>query len=492
MKEKKEKSKRFHWWWPPLSLLILLLGAELILHLVWSPPIYITPPSLPRPFYIEDPQTVAPKTYITNGTPPLEPEANEPGHAAPPPAPRDPRQLAPVRFMVTKDPDVIRIFIVGSSPIYGGPGEHITNLSTHLRQYLEFSLPGRRFEIVNAAAQQLDADTVSDLLGEIKNYQPDFTLVYVGGVVPTLQPEGSRDTMGANPLIFRVGTFVRNLYLVQIWGSSLQRAVDNFFNEINSLLVGDEKEIDEISLTREVIKMSKRELRDAYEVMTDRAARLPGQVAFYEVVSDLAGTRPLWSLHFKKLDKQEAAAFDRMLAQANRYLDEQRYEDAETAARQALKIEDTFAEAHYVLGLALAGQGLADRAYPALEKARDLDASHDRLFSEPAAELKQILEEKRITLLSAVREFRLAAKNGLPGKDLFRDITHPTPLGEAVLARLGAEWILTQLPPRSDGAAPPLPAPGFFAIGTPSETSQEEAVFGPPPTPGPAPAGSEP
>jgi len=476
MKDKKEKTKRFHWWWPPLSLLALLVVVELVLRLLWSPPIYISPPSLPRPFYVPDPQTANPQTYITNGTPPLEIDSFEPGQAPPPPEPRDPRQLAPVRFAMPKEQDVLRVFIVGSSPIYGGPGEHITNLSTHLRRYLEFSRPARRFEIVNAAAQQLDADTVSDLLEEIHDLEPDFTLVYVGGVVPTLAPESNRDALGADPLPLRMAVFIRNLYLIQIWGPSLQRAVDRFFLTANVVITGQDGPPDEAALTKEVIKMSKRELRDAYEVMTERARHLPGHVAFYEVVSDLAGTSPLWSLHFKKLTAQEQKTFNETLEKAKRDLAEESFAAAEAAARRALAIDDTYAEAHYVLGKALAGQGRTETAYLALEKARDTDASHDRLFSEPAAELKEILEEKGLSLLPAAQEFRRVSKTGLPGKDLFRDITHPTPLGEAVLAHLGATWILRQVPPRSGEADQPLPEPDSFTIQPPKEKNEESEL----------------
>ncbi len=483
-KDMARKNKRARWWLIPLPLIALLLVAEIILRLTWQPAELYEQHFLQRPFYVVESASDGSKTFITNNT---NPESIDPDPHAPPPPPADPRQISPARITVPKAAGTVRIFVMGSSPIYGGPGLSSFSLSTYLERYLAIVRPAQRFEIINAAAQQMSADILRELFDEIGQFDPDFTLVYVGGAVPTLDAPTSLADVPSPLFSFVEG--LCKLYLVRVWGPSGERAIKGFVYGVFTFLIEEAQDIEssEINMHKIMLEQSKKQLVDIYADMAKAAAKLPGRTAFYEIVSDLAGSPPLWSLSFKKLDQATRDRFNELLKTAQQHLDAGEVNAAENKAEQALAIDDTFAGAHYLYGLILMRQGRLDEAYEALDLARETDLSHDRLYSVPRRQLAHALAERGLPMLPADRAFRDSTETGIPGKDLFRDITHPTPLGLAVLGRLGAEWILDNLPGDAQQPRPILPT-AHELIGPAPPPPIPIPVPAPPPIPIPVPA----
>jgi tetratricopeptide (TPR) repeat protein len=448
-----ETTAKSRWWLLPLPLIAILVVAEIALRFAWKPPEYYEQHFLEKPYYVLETENAGMKTYITKG---LHPDAfTGPDGAAPgEPPPMDPRQISPARIRMPKARQTTRIFVVGSSPVYGGPGVRGYNLSTYLERYLAAARPNDKFEIIDAAAQQMTADVLAELLAELGRFDPDFTLIYVGGAVPTLAAPG-QGAAGVEPILYRVGRTLAGLYLVRVWGPTGERTVRDGVMAINDLLYGEGGEVDETNIQKNMLQQASDEMVTLYRRMAATAAETPGRVAFYEVASDLAGSWPVWSLHFTELTKEQEKQFDKALAAAKGRLAAEDFAAVFESAKQALAIDDTYAEAHFVLGKALLGLGRADDAYRSFDRARETDASHDRLYSVPKRELAKALEQRDLTLLPTEIAFREQSETGVPGRDLFRDITHPTPLGEAVLGRIGAAWILTNLPGENAAELPP-------------------------------------
>ena len=449
------KTSRFRWWLLPLPLIGLLVLAEIVLRLAWQPPLLYESNFLLRPFYIAETQDETSTTYVTHSAKPEEIF----GQSGVPPKPMDPRQISPARIRVPKKPGTVRVFLVGSSPIYGGPGLTRFSLSTYVGKYLAVARPAVEFEIIEAAAQQMSADTLGEIIEELAVLQPDFTLVYVGGAVPTLEAPGSHETADAAPILFKVANAIGRLYLVQVLGPSAQRSLKDAVLTVDNFLSPGDRHDNEINMQKNMLEEARRKMEDVYREMAVAAKRLPGQTAFYEVVTDLAGSPLIWSLSFKKLDPEQSKRFFSSLKEANEALANGQSTRAEAAARQALAIDDTYAEAHFVHGRALLELRRTEESYNAYDRARESDASHDRLFSAPRRQLAKALNENHLPLLPSDEAFRRNAEQGVPGPDLFRDITHPTPLGLAVLGHLGAAWILEHLPAPAGQTTPVLPSP---------------------------------
>jgi len=445
----KHKTKRSRWWLAPLSLLILLVLTEMALRLIWEPPQEAVEEIVRlRPFYVVESQQNGVTTYVTNG------------NALPPPGvpPRvgDPRLLSPARFIMPKPADVIRIFVLGVSPIYGGLEMGGYNLSSYLLRDLKTARPDLRFEVIDAAAQQMDSQMLTEILGEINTFAPDFILTYVGGAVPSVEAPGRHDLLGAEPFLFRLVVFVQDLRLVHLLGQSTRRKL------LDSLFTLDHQannEEEDVNIAENVRRMSEKVLVEGYHALAKAGAGSSARVAFYEIVTDLAGSPPLWSLHKKKLSKTEKTNFIQLLSAGKQALATGDHEQALTVLDQALAIDDTYADVHYQRGLALQAAGRGDEAYEAFVKAREADASHERLFAEPVKPLHDVLSQYNLTLLPSGESFRQASASGVPGRELFRDITHPSQKGLAILGRLGVEWMLPQLPPGGEGMPQPLPPP---------------------------------
>jgi len=442
----KDKAKRSRWWLLPLSLLALLALAELILRLVWTPQSMVEDVARLRPFYVVESQENGVTTYVTNGNPPSKVISYNPD---------DPRQLSALRFVMPKPAGLVRIFVMGSSPIYGGIGWSANNLSYYLMRDLQAARPDLQFEILNAAAQQMNSKTLTEIFQEIDVFAPDFILIYIGGAVPSLEAPGSHEMTDLEPVFFYVAEFVQDLRLVYLLGPTTQRKIVDFFYVLDEKAVTGLK--DEVNVAANMRRMSQESLIDGYRKLVAQAAASSSKVAFYEVVTDLAGTPPLWSLHDKKLSKQDKNDYKELLDSAERLIKDGDHDQAIAKLEQALVIDDAYAKTHYLLGQALLAAGRGDEAYQAFIDAREKDASHERLFAEPIDVLREVLNKHHLTLLPTEERFRQLSETGVPGSDLFHDITHPSTKGLAVLGRIGVEWMLPLLPPGGEGLPEPLP-----------------------------------
>lgn len=89
--------------------------------------------------------------------------------------------LPPNDIFLRKKPDgTFRIFVMGSSTVYGFPYEYNLMFSRILHQRLEDAYPERHIEVVNTAITAINSYTLRDYAGQIMRYDPDAILVYAG------------------------------------------------------------------------------------------------------------------------------------------------------------------------------------------------------------------------------------------------------------------------------------------------------------------------
>ena len=120
-------------------------------------------------------------------------------------------------FYAKKPENTFRIFVMGSSTVYGFPYDRNLMFSRILNQQLADIYPDKKIEVVNTAITAINSFTLLDYVNEILKYQPDAVLIYAGhnefygafGI-------GSNETMSRNRGLTRLHIFLMDFRLYQL------------------------------------------------------------------------------------------------------------------------------------------------------------------------------------------------------------------------------------------------------------------------------------
>ena len=118
-----------------------------------------------------------------------------------------------------KDPGVFRVFVFGSSAIYG-PRTSARIIETMLRE----TAPGVRWEVYNAACPGMNSNTMWAAARACARLQPDLFLIYMGNN-EAVGPYGPTTPLGRHPLLWQTPVIhvligLSDLRLVQWVGGS--------------------------------------------------------------------------------------------------------------------------------------------------------------------------------------------------------------------------------------------------------------------------------
>ena len=83
-------------------------------------------------------------------------------------------------FLAEKPENTFRIFVMGSSTVFGFPYERNLMFSRILHKQLEDAFPVRKIEVVNTAITAINSFTLLDFTSQILEHSPDAILIYAG------------------------------------------------------------------------------------------------------------------------------------------------------------------------------------------------------------------------------------------------------------------------------------------------------------------------
>lgn len=83
-------------------------------------------------------------------------------------------------FLKQKPEDGFRIFVLGSSTIYGFPYEPNLMATRILQKRLQDAFPDKTIEVVNTSITAINSVTLNDFARQIVKYEPDAILIYAG------------------------------------------------------------------------------------------------------------------------------------------------------------------------------------------------------------------------------------------------------------------------------------------------------------------------
>jgi len=358
----------------------------------------------------------------------------------------DLEQVEPAVFLQNKPQQCLRIFVVGGSQIWSGVGKKKFKLSVHLRDRIQTRSPESCFEIINAAYHAIDFLGVKNLLQEVSNFSPDLVILHLGGVFPALHLDGMKPAdLSKSPTRLAFERVLNKSYLfrhIEQWLHS-DDAIDKvwFRSSLNRPDLYNEKSVNHVRNYQNWLDKIFRSMLDDYE----RAIQQRNTpVLMLGALSNLADVPPFASIHFRALAQKELEMFAEYYRRGKQAAESGDCASALTDLKGADAIDPHYADNAYWLGYCLLKEGEREFAYEALIRARDYDASSERITSMPAGLMQEWSQRVDVPFLDLETYYIDHAPNGIVGNELFRDADHPTVLGLELMAQAIVEWMMTQ------------------------------------------------
>jgi len=453
-----------------LNLLVvaaLLTAAEIILRLTEPPPPTTTryAPILKGPLFKRDGAMM-----VNNFHSELEPDG-APYHG-PPPEGANEDLLAQVRaalsFPVAKPAGRARIFILGSSPVWGfvshRPNDH-TLFALYLKEAIERRYAGADVEIINAAHVGFGGPEVLFSMEEVVKYDPDLIMIYFGGVMPLIEGPSDRDDLQKSPGAYRVLEWLDHFHLFRLLRDLIkgneaiaQEAPGPFTEEDreppeiddrgiplfnpHSLPVHQPLDFDQ-GVANEIRNLQRFAEQD-YEKLFARVAEIARThdvpAAFFTVATNMADFPPFWSIHQQPIDRADRERFAELLDRGLQAMEQDDPAAAVVWLERAAALGPTYADAHYHLGLAYRRLGRQAEAQIAFRNAKEWDASNERAMDRPNEKLLEIADRYGFALLDTEAIVRtMPESGGYLGREVFIDHQHLTPAALQALAAATAE-----------------------------------------------------
>jgi tetratricopeptide (TPR) repeat protein len=303
-------------------------------------------------------------------------------------------------FLKNKDENTFRIFVMGSSTVFGFPFERNLMFSRILHRQLEDTWTEKKIEVVNTAITAINSFTLLDFTDQILRYEPDAVLIYAGhnefygafGIA-------SNEAMTRNLQLARMHLVLMDLRIYQLMRNTIAGVS-------KSIAAGKEKEAQGTLMKRMVDRKDIIFGSEEYNLTIKRYSQNMGTmlgkfkkenvpVFLSELVSNVAGMEPFHSIASDTLD----SAIDiYRKAQAA---------EAKSEFEQALEL-------YY--------------------RAKDLDCVRFRASEDINKIVQKLSEEYQATRVPMLTWFMENSPNRLIGNNLMTEHVHPNIEGNFIMA----------------------------------------------------------
>ena len=303
-------------------------------------------------------------------------------------------------FLTDKPENTFRIFVMGSSTVYGFPYERNLMFSRILHQQLEDAYPGKKIEVVNTAITAINSITLLDFTGQILKYKPDAILIYAGhnefygafGI-------GSNETMSRNNGLTRLHIALMELKIYQLVRNIIsgvsQNIATNNKDEVHGTLMKRMVANKDILLGSEEYNIAMERYKQNMGEILKKAGKKNVPVFLSELVCNINGMEPFNSIATEEL---EGAA------------------DVNKKAQEAEKIGDF------------------DTALNLYYKAKDLDCIRFRASEDVNRIVNELAEEYKVYRVPMLSVFQNNSPNKLIGNNLMTEHVHPNIDGNFLMA----------------------------------------------------------
>jgi tetratricopeptide (TPR) repeat protein len=354
------------------------------------------------------------------------------------------RQPRPFVIPEEKGPRTVRVAVLGESAAEGDP-EPTFGVSRFLEAMLEESVPGVRFEVVNAGVVAINSHVLVPVARDLAGRQFDVAVIYAGNN-EVVGPYGPGTVLTGRQLglgLIRASIALGGTRVGQL----LTRAGRLLHKDTPAEWQGMELFLDhqvraDDPAMEQVYRSFGANLGEMIQAFKSAGAR---------VVVSTVGTRlrdfaPFASAHRPGLDAAALGRWKAAVARGDAAAD--RPAEALAAYREAGAIDGLVAELQYRIGRSALQAGDEALAQERLAPARDLDTLRfraDGRIVEVTAEVARGAGTG-VELVDGAGALAAASPHGLPGPEMFWEHAHLTPEGNEVLARALFPAIVRALP----------------------------------------------
>jgi tetratricopeptide (TPR) repeat protein len=338
-----------------------------------------------------------------------------------------------VHILVRKPADTIRIFCLGSSACAGWPHPRTETFSAYLQQALETAYPGKKIEVVNAAAHGFAAYRTRRVLDEVLQMEPDAVIVWEGN--NEFLEERNYDPPGK--IITDLTRHLRTIQWLRTRLTSRTEMSGDKFKDVAQTFWKKTHQ-QSLRLREDPVQFAQvqEHFHESFRHMVSQSQHYQVPILLCTVPVNLRDWLP--TVSYNRLGGERREQWQKLYNQARRGLLEGNCPEGIQAMRQAIGLEGEHAESYFWLGRLLEVDGQKAAAWDSFSKARDLDYNPFRAISSFNEMIRTLAKEndgKGVYLLDLERLFADASKYAAPGFDLFLDYVHPTKPANLIVAR---------------------------------------------------------
>ncbi len=333
-----------------------------------------------------------------------------------------------------------RLIALGGSTTAGVPFTHDeAGFPERLSRHLTYG--ARQLEVINMGIPGMDSSGFEQLINNALPLDPDGFIIYAGNnefpataLERCLHPvHGSFERALSRLSIYR---FLRHHYLLmaEVRPTSWRRLAEL---QDECMLQAAQKAYS-LPAERRIDPLALQAERRFKDHLTNSIKAI-GELPLWLVVPPInLQHSPKLSFLAPDLDEQQKAELEQGLTEAKEALIFHRYGKARRAGLAIIELDPTFADGHYIYGMALLGQSRREEARAAFLKAVSYDWLPDRITPQLQQVVREVCaEHPKVECVDLDMVFNSHA-SGVPGSELFVDFCHPT-------FKLGVDLIVRNL-----------------------------------------------
>jgi len=348
--------------------------------------------------------------------------------------------FAPESFPVVKASNAFRVFCLGGSTVQGRPYSIDTAFSSWLELSLKAGDGSKEWEVINCGGVSYASYRLTPILRECLRYEPDLIILCTGHneflEERTYEPQRTapKVLVRAHQRLIRFRTY--NLLRRGLLGWTGKGGGGpglTPFKDVDALLDyrnGLEAYHRDDAWREEVIARFESNVRGM--VALAREAQVP--LILIRPPSNLRDAAPFKSEHKDGMGQAELARFREVMEKA-RGLYGKDLPGAVESLREALALDDQYAQVYFELGETHEALGKRELAREAFLRARELDICPLRILRPMEEILARLAQETGTPLLDAHALIEEQSEGTLVGSDWLVDHVHPSIRGHQLIAQ---------------------------------------------------------
>jgi len=364
-------------------------------------------------------------------------------------------------FSKKRDPDLIRVYVLGGSAALGFPHKN-HGVDRFLAAQLRAALPGKKIEVVNTAMTSVNSHVVYAVANSIPDDSADFAVILMGNneVVGPYGPGTFNQNFLGNLTVIRG---IQALKRRRIW-----QALNNLVLRVKPSDAMEELEWEGMQMfTNNGVRQDDPRMESVYSHyennLTDIIDTLRGKgihVLLSSVPVNLRHSAPFLSVHRRDLTQDEFDQWREATRAGAESADAKNWDDAVARFQTAVDIDPVYADSHFRLATAFENLGEYAKAESHYEHALDLDALRfraDTRLNQAVHDVAARVEGDGFTFVDSAAAFAEVSEPYQPGWNLLLEHVHYEFAGNHVLAVEWSRAIASTL----SGSADFEPLPGY-------------------------------